>query len=116
MRKFINIVENSEQPRIVADIGDRIATIHDLYVPRNLRSSGMGTKIYLDWEANLPTSVQLVKLFAADYGEGRGNSNSFWEELGFDYQYGDEISDYEARHSMRKGVNGNPTPPPIEDD
>ena len=57
---------------------------------------------------------------AADTGDGQ--SEGFWDALGFDWRYpSDSESDlgYEARYTMVKGVNGHPTPMPIlidEDD
>lgn len=118
MRHFINIVEaaqgqSDEGVIIAADIHEKVAIIHDFVVPKSLRGRGVGRREYEKWEANLPHTVELVKLFAADYGDGKGNSDGFWENMGFDYQYAD-ADDYETAHMMWKGVNGHETPPPIE--
>lgn len=75
---------------------------------------GCGRAEYEAWEKSLPTSVKLISLFAAD-SDGSGNSDGFWEKMGFDWVWnpGDDTNiDYESLHRMHKGVNGNPTPAP----
>jgi hypothetical protein len=82
------------------------------------RGKGIGSKFYLEWEKNLPKEVELITLFAADTGDG--NSDDFWEKLGFDFKYtADTQTDllnsvgYEGIHRMWKGVNNKPTPQSI---
>ena len=114
MRQWIDLFESNE-PRIVADIGKEVALIHDFYIPQHMRGKGMGRRYYEEWEASLPETVELVKLFAADY-DGSGNSDGFWDALGFSYAYTGDTMSYEAEHTMWKGVNGHPTPPPVDVD
>ena len=85
-----------------------------LHVPASQRGMGTGRKLYANWEAHLPKDIELVRVFAADT-EGFGNSDGFWQSLGFSYRYAgglDELS-YEAAHTLVKGVNGHPTPKPL---
>lgn len=115
LREAINIVENIQrEPRIDAEARGEIAYVHDLYVPKELRGKGIGQKLYLNWETNLPSETKLVKLFAADYGDGLGNSDPFWERLGFEHQYYGETMSYEGEHTMWKGVKCHPTPEPVD--
>ena len=85
-----------------------------LYVDPAHRGRGAGRRLYETFEAALPADIELVQVFAADT-EGEGNSDGFWQALGFVYRWDgeeDELS-YEATHTLRKGVNGHPTPAPI---
>ena len=73
---------------------------------------GAGRQEYEAWEKSLPQTVKRITLFAAD-SDGSGNSDAFWEKMGFDWVWspGDDSDiDYESLHYMHKGVNGNPTP------
>jgi GNAT superfamily N-acetyltransferase len=115
MKKWATLVE-SEAPRIVAEIHPTqgIAIIHDFHIPKVSRKQGLGRRAYEEWEASLPKEIKLVRLFAADYDNG--NSDGFWEAMGFDWNYTGENLSYEAQHAMWKGVNGHPTPPPVNVD
>ena len=84
--------------------------ITNFVIPEGDRRQGKGSTAYNQWEANLPSSVTLIQLFAADTGDGR--SNNFWEQMGFDYLY-DAFEDHhidilgtEAAYTMQKGLNG----------
>lgn len=84
-------------------------------IPKRQRRKGLGRKEYEEWEASLPEHIKLVKLMAADMGDG--NSQEFWQRMGFDFVYtADDPEDipYEYRQEMQKGVNGHPTPPPSD--
>jgi predicted GNAT superfamily acetyltransferase len=96
--------------------GDTTVWIDMIHVPKQQRGQGIGTRYYREWEAKLPKTVKLVRLLAADTGSGRGNSDQFWELLGFNWQYKGENLDYEAEHMMWKGVNGHPTPATVDVD
>lgn len=79
-------------------------------IPYGERRKGNGAAIYQQWEANLPPSVKLIRLFAADTGEGR--SHDFWEQMGFDFEF-EALEDghierlgIEAAYTMQKGLNG----------
>lgn len=92
------------------------AVIDWFAVPKHLRRKGVGRKAYLAWEARLPDSVTLVRLYAAD-SDGTGRSDGFWDRLGFAWQTvpgaDTEVSQTEEFWwYMQKGVNGNETPPP----
>lgn len=106
---------------------DTVAEVIMLFVDEKERGKGVGTKTYEDFEKSLPKNIQRVKLFAADTGSG--NSNDFWEKLGFDYVYTSDCADelksavgYEGFYTMHKGVNGFKTPeaifvePEVEED
>ena len=80
-----------------------------MYVKPEYRGTGLGAEAYRLWEKDLPGDVRLVKLMAADTGDG--TSAPFWEKMGYTYVYDYETGDYEADHTMWKGVNGHPTPP-----
>lgn len=116
MREFIDIVESAaeEQPYINAHRSGDIVWIDMMHVPPGQRGKGIGRAFYERWEASLPKDVTLVKLMAADTGEGV--SNGFWDAMGFDYQYAGEALGYEASQTMWKGVNGFPTPPTVDVD
>ncbi len=84
-------------------------------IPKEERRRGVGRSTYESWEASLPLSVKVIRLFAADT-DGNGNSDCFWERMGFDWRYtADDISDmdYTTQHSMHKGIHGHPTPEPV---
>ncbi len=117
MRTFMDIIREGEEPRISAEVHTQhgSAVIHDFYVPRSLRGQGVARRFYEQWEADLPSEIECVRLFAADY-EGEGNSDGFWEAMGFSYRYDGEDLSYEASHEMWKGVNGHPTPPTVNVD
>lgn len=93
------------------ELGDRGSTveIHLIVVPDGKRRAGLGTRFFRWFEANLAERVTLVQVFAADY-DGNGNTDGFWESLGFRWKYGGEDLSYEEAHAMWKGVNGHPTP------
>lgn len=105
------------------DKKNSIVEIDMIFVPQEQRRQGEGTRLYEEWEAELPKSVHAVHLFAANTeGEGFGddeNSDDFWSAQGFDYRFRARRSSdshrlpYEERHTMVKGVNGHPTPKPI---
>ena len=65
--------------------GDRIV-IDMMWVPPSQRSKGVGTRYYQEWEKTLPPDVTRVEAWAADT-DGEGNSDRFWESLGFDYKF-----------------------------
>jgi GNAT superfamily N-acetyltransferase len=116
LRKWMRLVEGKlDKPYIEASIGRDTANIDMFYVPKNQRHKGVGTRYYQEWEANLPKTVKLIRLLAADT-EGQGNSDQFWEMMGFEWQYTGENLSYEAEHTMWKGVNGHPTPPTVNTD
>jgi len=84
-------------------------------VPKSQQRKGLGRKEYEEWEGSLPKNIKLVKLMAADMGDG--NSQGFWERMGFDFVYTSNDPNnipYEYRQEMQKGVNGHPTPNPID--
>lgn len=118
MRAIIDLMEAADQPHVDADVRGTLATIHMFYVPPHMRGRGEGRRVYEEWEASLPKTVSLVRLMAADYGDGAGLSNGFWEAMGYSHQYDGEDLDYETSQWMWKGVNGHPTPPTVrvEDD
>jgi hypothetical protein len=73
------------------------------------KGKGLGRKYYMEWESKLPKDIKLVRLFAADA------AGDFWDKMGFSYVYDTEQGD-ESDQYMWKGVNGNPTPQPVEND
>lgn len=86
-----------------------------LFVPPTERRRGKGRALYEQWEKDLPPDVEVVFLFAADT-DGSGNSDEFWDRLGFDYRYTSDDPEhltYEEQHWMVKGVNGHRTPEPL---
>lgn len=95
-----------------------VVEITMIYVCPEDRGKGIGRTLYQEFEKNLPNDVKMVKLFAAD--TGNGNSDDFWDKMGFEYTYTGECKEdvesgvgYEGLHSMRKGVNGYTTPQSI---
>lgn len=120
MRQYINIVENflvddQKKPYISAHMsGKDTVWIDMMYIPPEKRGQGFGRNFYENWESNLPKTVKLVKLMAADTGDGI--SNMFWEKMGFEYQYYGMDLPYEVSQYMWKGVNGHPTPPAVKVD
>lgn len=58
--------------------------IDDLYIHPDHRRKGIGTKWFHYLLEIIPADIERIELFAADY-DGSGNSNEFWESLGFDY-------------------------------
>lgn len=108
----------SDEPYIEAHFVDQEQTTIEItmfYVPRGMRRQGVGTRLYNEWERALPATVQKVRLFAADT-DGAGNSDAFWESLGFEWKFSSEDpSDLDdiMCHTMHKGVNGHPTPTPV---
>jgi hypothetical protein len=94
--------------------GPSLAFVDMIEVPRVRRGQGLGRAAYLAWEASLPRTVKLVRVWVADT-DGNGRPFGFWEALGFDYDVRAEAEtnlSYEVAGWMRKGVNGHPTPAP----
>lgn len=99
-------------------VNEETIEIEMIFIAKENRNNGEGTKLYLEWEKSLPKEIKCVKLFAADTGSG--NSYPFWERLGYEFKYtGDSLEDitsavgYEGTYTMIKGVNGHPTPKSI---
>lgn len=114
IRQWITLVEAmSDKPYINAH-GNELVWIDMMWVPPDQRGTGVGRRYYEEWEKALPPSVRLIRLMAADAGDGL--SNGFWEAMGFEYQYVGEDLDYETSQYMWKGVNGHPTPPSVDAD
>jgi len=104
-----------EQAYINGHVTGTIAWVDMIWVPPGERKNGKGRGLYLDWESKLPPETTLVRLMAADTGSG--NSDPFWERLGFNWVYlGSDDLRYEDLHMMWKGVNGTPTPASIDPD
>lgn len=85
-----------------------------IFIQEGHRGKGHGTQLYKNWEKDLPKDIKYVIVFAADTGSG--NSDKFWQSLGFQYKYDAENSDvldYQSQHTLVKGVNGFPTPKSI---
>jgi predicted GNAT superfamily acetyltransferase len=72
MRQYIDIIdknlyENINNPYISArKSGQDVVWIDMMVVPPQQRGTGIGRGFYKNWESNLPKSVKLVKLMAAD--------------------------------------------------
>lgn len=107
-------LEESAEPYISARMSSnkKVVFIDMMEVPKDLRGKGVGSDYYLNWENNLPSTVERVELFASD--TGAGNTVGFWEAMGFDFKY-ENSDDYETQYEMWKGVNGHSTPPPIDE-
>lgn len=91
------------------------AEIDYLWIPPGKRGAGAGRDLYQRWERSLPRDIRRVELTPVDYGFGP--SDAFWQKMGFSYMYlPAEDPDEEIPRTMVKGVNGNPTPQPIEYD
>jgi hypothetical protein len=117
MKAALRIPEgNSDKPFINARMSGDTTWIDMIHVPELQRGEGIGTKYYEEWEIKLPSTVKLVRVLAADTGSGKGNSDHFWDKLGFDWQYKGENLSYEAQHMMWKGVNGHATPMVVDVD
>lgn len=121
MRDYIDIIESSmmntssNKPYIRAHkSGEDVVWIDMMFVPPDQRGKGLGKQYYEEWESDLPYTVKLVRIMAADTGSGL--SNGFWEKMGFEYQYYGTDLPYEVSQYMWKGVNGHPTPPSINVD
>jgi GNAT superfamily N-acetyltransferase len=115
-----NMLEDAATPKednapyIDAHRSGDVIWIDMMAVPSEHRGKGIGRQHYEAWEASLPPDIKLIRLMAADTGEGV--SNGFWEAMGFEYQYDGEDLDYETSQSMWKGVNGHETPPTVNVD
>lgn len=100
------------------DYGKNSVYLEWISVPAQHRKQGLGSAAYLAWETNLPVKYKYVYLHAADSGSGQ--TDSFWEALGFQHVYNfyEEIYPhepaYEDYHYMVKGIRGTPTPDPLE--
>jgi hypothetical protein len=114
MREFIDIVEGETEGPYISSHRSGTSSIYIdmMSIPASQRRKGVGRAYYKAWEESLPADIELVKIFAADTGEG--NSADFWDAMGFNFQYDGESLDYETKHMMWKGVNGHPTPPTID--
>lgn len=81
-------------------VNQTVAWVNMLYVVPAERGEGRGRELYEEWERSLPPEVTLIKLVAADCGDGR--SNGFWEAMGFEYETDEETGDPEIDFAMRK--------------
>lgn len=75
------------------------------------RGKGGGRTAWQEFESSIPKDIKVIRLFAGDTGSGL--SVGFWEKMGFEFVYADE-SGTEYDQYMWKGVNGNPTPKPLD--
>jgi hypothetical protein len=103
--KLRHLASQIEKPYIDSHLSGKDTIVIDMFeVPPNQRHKGVGTQFYKNWEKSLPKHIKYVKVFAADTGEG--NSDAFWDKLGFDYMYDGEENemDYESAHTMIKTI------------
>ncbi len=56
-------------------INEEIIEIEMIFIAKEDRNKGEGTKLYLEWEKSLPKEIKCVKLFAADTGSGNSYRN-----------------------------------------
>lgn len=92
--------------------GTEILWIDIMFVPEEQRGKGKGTAFYEDWEQFIPKTAKIIKLMAAD--TGNGESSGFWEKMGFSFVYDSETElGHETAQMMWKGVNGHSTPKSI---
>ena len=57
-------------------INEEIIEIEMIFIAKEDRNKGEGTKLYLEWEKSLPKEIKCVKLFAADTGSGNSYPQS----------------------------------------
>lgn len=103
----------AEKPFIEAHESGDTVWVDMFVVPPEERGKGVGARFYLDWEAKLPGSFKLVRLYAGD--TGAGPSHGFWERMGFSYVFADEQGN-ENDNYMWKGIHGQPTPAAVKGD
>ena len=96
--RAVEIFEGSDKPYIDAHRSGDIMWIDMMLVPPSQRGSGVGKAFYKSWEEALPSDIKLIRLLAADTGDGL--SNGFWEAMGFEYQYDGDDLDYETSQYM----------------
>lgn len=79
-------------------------------IPSGSRRNGEGRKFYEKFESELPESVKLVTLIAADLGSGE--TQAFWGKMGFSLvtEIPESVNGEHYYVHMQKGVNGYPTP------
>jgi predicted GNAT superfamily acetyltransferase len=82
-----------------------------MHVPTNKRGTGQDRLYYEQWEDALPADIVYIRLIPVDAGNGK--ADGFWEAMGFDYMYHDDV-DEDIPPDMVKGINGNATPASIE--
>lgn len=93
-------------------MGDTVEIIA-MVIPPHLRGAGLGRKAYEAWEKTLPATIKYVTLEPVDAGDGF--SGGFWERMGFVYKYApSDDPDFHVPQTMTKGVNGVPTPQPMD--
>lgn len=98
-----------DKPRLDAHRSGTIMWIDWMWVPLEMRDKGMGRSIYMAWEEKLPPDITLLRLQAA----ADSPAADFWEKMGFSYMYDVEMYNPEMDNQMWKGVNGHPTPEPL---
>jgi GNAT superfamily N-acetyltransferase len=99
----------SDEPYVESHRKGPVVWVDWFEVPPKLRGKGLGRKVYMEWEAKLPKSIRLVRLFAGNVGGMP--AEGFWEKMGFGYVFEEEGNQLDSY--MWKGVNGSRTPPPL---
>ncbi len=86
--EFITPLDSNDKPLFNFYINGNIAFISNFVIPEHMRGTGIGRKLYNNWEANLPSSVTHIQLRAKN-----NNAKSFWKKLGFNELYPNVKSD-----------------------
>jgi GNAT superfamily N-acetyltransferase len=98
----------------VPEIGQPVAMRLDfLFVPEADRGTGIGSRMYREWEAALPSDVAEVCLYAGEVGPNEPATAEFWLKMGFSFRYEGRDLPEGSAFAMRKGVNGIPTQAPL---
>jgi 2'-5' RNA ligase/GNAT superfamily N-acetyltransferase len=121
---YLEVEKQAAVSREFADKGEiqahregRVLIIDWFHIKPEFAGKGWGKKLYTEWEKNLPKDIVRLELNAAQ-DAGSGPAEGFWDKMGFEYMYDQQVYDPTFDNAMWKGVNGVPTPKakPIPDD
>lgn len=105
IRKYVTLIETAESNYITSSREGNVMWLDAMVIPPSIRGTGIGEKVYREWEKGLPRDIEYVHIVPVE------DSDMFWKKMGFDYlYYEDDDPDMEVPNDMVKGVNGKPTP------
>jgi hypothetical protein len=106
--QFSDIVR--EEPYVEYETGLDVAYIDMIFVPKDMRSQGVGTRVFNEFLENLDPQIKRLRLKAATLGGC--DAASFWKRQGFKEAYTGDLDGSDALDVLSRGVNGYSDPVP----
>jgi hypothetical protein len=71
-------------PFLASHVRGDTAWLDVLFVPRDQRHHGWGSRMFLDWAKSLPAEIKKIELLAVNIDED--SPVGFWMKMGFDFE------------------------------